>query len=465
MFPNSSKLRTLIDRYSGHIPRYTSYPTAVEFNTQVNPASWEKALQKEFLGSEAKKEIALYAHIPFCHSLCYYCACNKKIVQDDSLVSSYLEALSIEIKKYRSLVGENYKVNQLHWGGGTPNFLSQTASEDLFSFFSDSFPCFSKDADISVEVDPRTLEPSHIETYKRLGFNRISAGVQDFNIDVQKAINRIQPYEQTRDMCEHARSLGFSSINLDLIYGLPNQDETTFSDTIEKVIELRPNRIALYGYAHVTWKNKSQKSLQRHLLPKPETRINLFLLALKALNDAGYIYIGMDHFALPDDSLSKALNSGKLNRNFMGYSTHKDVSVLGVGVSSISSIPWVIAQNSLDLEAYQKQAINNDFPVQRGIARTSDDRLRGDLIESILCGGVVKKKEFERKWGINFNEYFSSGLSKLEHLADDNLVTFSDSTIQVTKLGRLFMRNIASQFDAYLDVHKNSDKKTFSQSL
>jgi oxygen-independent coproporphyrinogen-3 oxidase len=300
------ELRRLVESYSTAVPRYTSYPTAVEFHSGVGATDWAQQCVQDSARYGATTSVALYVHVPFCHSLCYFCACNKKIVKDDSEVGPYLEAVGAEVRTYGEILRTSPALQQLHWGGGTPNFLSPTATEELFGLCREVFPEATANADISVEIDPRTVTPAHLETYRRLGFTRVSAGVQDFCLDVQEAINRVQPYELTKEICDGVRSLGFSGLNLDLIYGLPEQTEATFADTIEKVLTIRPDRIALYGYAHVTWKKKVQRSLERHSLPSPDTRIRLFLQALGSLTRAGYVYIGMDHFALPDDSLSLA---------------------------------------------------------------------------------------------------------------------------------------------------------------
>lgn len=453
-------LRDLIEKYHESIPRYTSYPTAVEFNTGVNSQTWEKALIDEF--SLAPKNIALYLHIPFCHSLCYYCACNKIIARDDSQVRPYLEALKGELNAYSSILKKISEVTQFHWGGGTPNFLSTRHSKELFSSFKSAIPKFAKNADISIEIDPRSITSEHLETYRELGFNRISAGVQDFNPQVQEAINRIQSYKETFKTCQEARELGFGSINLDLIYGLPKQTIESFNDTIKKVLTIRPDRIALYGYAHVTWKKKAQKSLQKHDLPSPETRINLFLTALELLTKAGYIYIGMDHFALPEDSLTTSLNSGKLNRNFMGYSTHKNSDVLGFGVSSISSIPRMLAQNTTELDSYIQ---NKGFNISRGKERNLEDNIRAEIIEGILCTGLVDILEISNKWSINFNSKFENEILKLKKLEVDGLLEIDRDRIKVTDSGRLFMRNIASVFDQYLEQHRQSSENRFSKSI
>ena len=461
--PQSSVLRALVVKYSTAVPRYTSYPTAVEFTPEVDAEVWREHLQID--ANSLGQTAALYVHVPFCQSLCYFCACNKKIVRDDSGVAPYLSALAAELSTYRQELDSVPALQQLHWGGGTPNFLSVGATEELFRLCSLYFPDRARNFDASVEIDPRTITVKHLETYRSLGVSRISAGVQDFCPRVQKAINRIQPYEQTKEVCDVVRSLGFSGLNLDLIYGLPEQTEISFADTVEKLLSLRPDRIALYGYAHVTWKKKVQKTLERSALPDPELRIQLFLTALKHLTDAGYIYIGMDHFALPDDSLSKALENGTLNRNFMGYTTNRGSNVLGIGVSSVSSIPTALAQNTARLDEYIERAQSGDFAIDRGVVRSMEDRIRAELIEDVLCQGVIKIPEFEERWGISFRTMFCSELLRLSDFESDGLLRVSESAIRVEPLGRLFLRNIASVFDSFLAQHRTSSKPVFSQSV
>ena len=457
-------MEDLISKYSNSTPRYTSYPTAVEFNNSVDSKLWCSELAKQFNSTQPPQPISLYVHIPFCHSLCYFCACNKKIAQNDAGVRPYLKALSKEISSCRGQIKSSTSLVQLHWGGGTPNFLSADASSELYETCAENFST-SPDADISIEIDPRTITNSHLDAYQALGFNRVSAGVQDFSPVVQKTINRIQPYEQTKEVCDEIRQRGFSGLNIDLIYGLPEQNITSFSKTIEQLLTIRPDRIALYGYAHVTWKKKVQRSLERHKLPSPQQRINLFMTALDSLLEAGYCYIGMDHFALPEDPLTKALRNGTLNRNFMGYSTHRGASVLGVGVSAVSSLPEILAQNNVDIELYQEQVERCGFATHRGVVRTEEDRLRAAIIEHILCSGRLDIESLEAEWEINFYRKFAHIIPILKQLQDDELIRLESDYIEVSETGRFFLRNIASTFDAYLPQHRHSASKVFSQSI
>lgn len=457
-------IKTLIQKYSKNIPRYTSYPTAVEFNNTVSNETLRETISKEF--SQAKDlPISLYTHIPFCHSLCYFCACNKVIPKDRNIVGDYLQALNQEVLNFSEIMPKNLIVEQFHWGGGTPNFLTPKESKELFNQIIKYFPNFSKNSDISIEVDPRTTSLEHIKTYSELGFNRISMGVQDFDASVQKAINRLQTYEDTYKLCSDSRNLGLKNINIDLIYGLPEQDLKTFEKTIEQVLKIRPNRIALYGYAHVTWKQKVQKSFNKLNLPGPETRISLFLLALEMLKDSGYVHIGMDHFSLSNDELAIARINQKLNRNFMGYSTHKDLSILGFGASAVSTFKSLLCMNQPSITEYQKEIISNSFAVYKGIKRNLTDQIVASTIESILCHGEITKSKIESEWGIVFDNFFEKSLQKLLELENDGLVSICHEKISVSEIGKLFLRNIASCFDQYLETHETANITKFSQSV
>ena len=459
----------LIAKYAVSGPRYTSYPTAVEFTNSFTKADWLSCLAEEFAAGSSAGGVSLYVHLPFCKSLCYFCACNKVITKDRSVTGPYLAALDREFELYQrnfesAGVSQVPAAGQFHWGGGTPNFLTPEEMKLVFRSAVDRFNLAS-DADVSIEVDPRTTTNDQVEVLAELGFNRISLGVQDFDPAVQEAINRVQSVECTEQVVEWARSAGFGSVNIDLIYGLPLQHPANFRRTIDQVMAIRPERIALYGYAHVTWLTKVQRTLEREHLPSPQERIGLFLDAVDQLTAAGYVHIGMDHFALPGDGLSLALASGSLNRNFMGYSTIRGSRLLGFGASSISSLGNSFAQNTKDITEYQNKMAAGEFAVERGLARSYDDQLRGDLIELLMCQGRISINDFENKWRIDFFKYFAASATELEVLMADGLVAFDRQTITVTPLGRFFQRNIAMIFDAYLTQHRSGPKKVFSQAL
>lgn len=458
------KLKELINKYSVATPRYTSYPTAIEFSPMVTNGDVVSIIESE-LNVKSKPKLSLYLHVPFCKSLCYFCACNKVIVKDRLGVRSYVDAVKREILTYKEVIRDDAIVEQFHWGGGSPNFLEPDECEELFSSFSDAFSRVGDEADISIEIDPRAVSLAKLETYRKLGFNRVSLGVQDFALNVQEVINRIQSFEDTNSTCEMVRALGFGSINLDLIYGLPNQTEQSFRDTLGKVLSIRPDRIALYGYAHVTWRTKVQNSFNKFNLPSPEERINLFLLALATLMDAGYVYIGMDHFALPTDELTIAQSSGTIKRNFMGYSTHQGSSLLGFGPSSVSTYEGLLVQNEGDLEKYKNRTVSEGLAISKGIQRSIEDRIRAFVIEELLCYGELSFRKFNAFWNLDFLIYFDQEHYSLVLLERDELLEISSSQIKITEVGRLFMRNIVSVFDSYLQQHLSGEKQVFSQSI
>lgn len=456
----------LVRKFSGSGPRYTSYPTAVEFGPAVQNREWKELLARDCELQSGTGASSLYFHIPFCHELCYFCACNRVVTRKEEVVPPYLEAVKQELQTYRSLVpASKLPIEQIHWGGGSPNYLRPAQMEELHLAALDVFPNVTPDADISIELDPRTTSIEQIRMLAKLGFNRLSLGVQDFDPIVQEAVNRIQSFEQTWELCQAGRSEGFSGVNIDLIYGLPNQTVAGFRKTIEKILEIKPDRIALYGYAHVTWIRKTQKALERGVLPAPDDRIEIFLEGVKAFSAAGYEYIGLDHFALPQDALSAALKKGRLNRNFMGYTTHKGVRILGFGVSSISSLAGGFAQNKKEVAEYQKGIAGTGLAVERGLVRSEEDCLRWDIIERIMCEGVLDLARLEEQWKIDFFAHFTEPLEKLKPYMDEGLLQITKDSLRLTAVGRLFARNIAMAFDAYLDKHRAAAKPVFSQAV
>lgn len=460
-----SSIRKLIEKYSGQCPRYTSYPTAVEFAASFGPAQWHNSLEQDSKSLSPTDTHSIYVHLPFCPSLCYFCACNKIITQDRSRVAPYLQTLIREFDQVRDVIGSNISLEQIHWGGGTPNYLTPEEMIELHEATLARFPGVRPGADVSIEIDPRTLRREHLVALRALGFTRVSFGVQDFNPEVQAAVNRIQPFEMTRDVCDWSRELGFAGINVDLIYGLPGQTLEGFADTLVKVGLLRPDRIALYGYAHVTWITKAQKALERVHLPTPSERISLLLLALERLGDLGYEHIGLDHFALPTDSLTQARDSGKLNRNFMGYTTHRGARILGFGVSAISSLPGAFSQNAKDLVGYGAAINRGEFSTERGLTRTAEDQVRGEIIDRLLSLGRFDVKLARAVEGIDPAAIFAQALPILGGYAEDGMVELSADSVVLTPLGRLFGRNIASTFDAYLLQHRQGERKVFSQAV
>ncbi len=460
----------LIRKYAISGPRYTSYPTAVELKPSFGIEQWLAALCHEWNRSperweEAQRPISLYFHIPFCQTLCFFCACNKIVTHNTAVVPPYLVALKREIRFYADTLDTTVPVCQLHWGGGSPNYLSPKQMEELFGSITEAFPNLRPDADVSIELDPRTTSKEQLRTLRRLGFNRMSMGVQDFDPQVQRAINRVQPYAMTKELVDECRSLGFESVSIDLVYGLPDQTQAGFSDTLQKVAEINPDRIALYGYAHVTWLTEAQKALEKRHLPTPEERLALLSEAVAFFSGQGYRYIGMDHFARPGDSLAQALDSGALNRNFMGYTTHRGARLLALGASSISMLPGAMAQNTKDVEAYQRVVQEHGCAVDRGLLRSHEDQVRGEVIENLLCLGHVSFAEIERRYDLVFAEAFATELARVEPFLADSLVEKDQQGIRLTMLGRFFMRNVAMIFDQYLPQHRGDAKPMFSQAV
>lgn len=457
-------IEALVAKYTGQGPRYTSYPTAVELSPSVTDAEWERFLTEDFSGTNDRR-LSLYFHIPFCKSLCYFCACHKVIPQNRDVVAPYLDAMKREIELSRSILGGEARVDQLHWGGGSPNFLNSKEASSLLSEVSAAFSLDFENGDISLEVDPRTTELEMISCYRSLGFNRISFGVQDLDPRVQLAIHRTQSSDVVERLVERSRAEGFKSINFDLIYGLPEQTAQSFSETIRRVIELRPDRLALYGYAHVTWIRKTQKTFEKANLPDPGMRLELFLSAREALLQAGYRHIGLDHFALPDDSLSVAALNGDLHRNFMGYTSKKRERLLAFGASAISQFPGMMVQNHRELQAYRERICAGRLPIERGLFRTPDDRRRGMIIDSILCRGMIDVSEWERLWQDDFQAAFRDAQDSLSHFESDGIVERSGNRIVLTETGRLFSRNVAMAFDAHLPARLRQTAKVFSSTV
>jgi len=449
-----------LEKYNRPGPRYTSYPTAPVWKDDFGPEDFEKYCAR---AEERATPVSLYMHIPFCESLCLFCACNVSIQKDKSVAIPYLETLKREISHVATQVSKKRPVIQFHWGGGTPTYLLPAQMEDLFGHTRERFH-FAPDAEIGIEVDPRVTNRAHFETLRKLGFNRLSMGVQDFEHKVQETIHRVQPYEMTRDLILTARELGFESVNVDLIYGLPYQTADSFKATIEKTLTLEPDRIAMFSYAHVPWLKKQQGSFETHL-PEGMEKFRIFRAGLEGFLNAGYHYIGMDHFAKPGDELSVAQRNRTLHRNFQGYTTKAGADLYGMGVSAISSIGEAYAQNRREVPAYQSAVASRGIATMRGYRLSEDDRLRRDVIGRLLCHTVIPKHEVEREFSIAFDEYFAPELGRLEQLQEEGLVTLSNNEIRVAPLGRIFIRNVAMTFDRYLHEQQMDQRPLFSKTL
>lgn len=440
---------TLIRRYDCQGPRYTSYPTAVQFHAGFDEQSYRRGALLSNAGTP--RPLSMYVHVPFCAKPCFYCGCNKIITRNPVHAEEYLRRLHREIELQSGLFARRRTVLQLHFGGGTPTYLSMEQLGGLFEQLDRHFSIDrSRQREFSIEIDPRTLGASTLSDLARLGFNRLSLGVQDFDPRVQRAVNRVQSAEQIAECMTQARALEYRSVSFDLIYGLPLQTIESFGQTLDTVVRMRPDRIAAYGYAHMPRLFKAQRAIRADQLPDAETRLQLLALTVERLTDAGYVYIGMDHFALPDDDLARAMRDGSLHRNFQGYSTHGDCDLIGLGVSAIGAVGNSYSQNRKDLSGYYAALDRGRLPVERGIALSMDDVLRREVIQRLMCKGELCMSEIERRYALDFTDYFTNELVALDALAADELIAREPDKIHVTERGRALLRTIAMVFDAYL---------------
>jgi oxygen-independent coproporphyrinogen-3 oxidase len=443
----------LAAKYASAGPRYTSYPTAPQFRGDF---PLDQYLSWQGRDSDHKREpLSLYVHLPFCHDICYYCACNKIVTREKGVARSYLDRLEREIAMQAEIVGNRRPITQMHWGGGTPTYLDNAEITELMHILASHFRLLDKGyREYSIEIDPRTVEISSIALLKGVGFNRISLGIQDFDPLVQKTVNRIQPYNEISRLVDSVRAHGFRSLSFDLIYGLPHQDRFTIEETLRKVISLRPDRIACYNYAHLPERFPSQRAIDRLTLPEPEEKLLLQQIISHTLQEAGYLHIGMDHYVLPDDELAVAQREGRLQRNFQGYSLHMADDLLGLGVSAISHIGDFYLQNERDINRYYELVDNGELPSNRGCKVTSDDKLRRHIIMSLISDLKLDVPECNRQFGVDFQHEFQGELQELERMVQDGLLKVSPEAITVTGRGRPFLRNICMPFDAYLKDHK-----------
>jgi len=444
----------LIHRFDVSGPRYTSYPTADRFVEAFSVADYTQALKQRRTGAAAMTlPLSLYVHIPFCESLCYYCACNKIITKHHDRAAPYLRYLSREVDLHTAILGLGQSVTQLHLGGGSPTFLTDDELRELMDMLRRNFT-LEVGGEYSIEVDPRTIDASRLDTLAELGFNRLSFGIQDFDPEVQKSVHRVQPAEQVFALAAAARERGFESINADLIYGLPLQTPESFARTVAQVIELRPERIALYAYAHLPERFKPQRRIATVEIPSGGAKVAMLARSMASFIAAGYVYVGMDHFALPTDSLAIAKRQGRLHRNFQGYSTQPDCDLIGLGVSSIGRIGATYSQNAKTLEEYYDYLDQGRFAVVRGLALSRDDLLRRAVIMGLMCQGQVLFESIELAHLIEFRKYFAAEMENLKKLADQGLVSIDDTGIQVTEMGWFFVRGVAMVFDRYLQTDR-----------
>ena len=446
----------LLQRFDIPGPRYTSYPTADRFVEAFGESQYQDALsQRQHSARSHAFPLSVYVHIPFCTSLCYYCACNKIITHQYAKALSYLESLRQELALLSPYLGQGNKVSQLHLGGGTPTYLRDPELKSLMKMLGETFS-WQQGGEYSIEVDPRTVDSHRLGTLKELGFNRLSLGVQDFDPTVQQAVHREQSFLQVEALMRQAAVLGFSSVNLDLIYGLPKQTQSSWTQTMQSVVQLRPERIALYAYAHLPARFKPQRHIVADDIPSAEMKTDMLTIALAQLQAAGYVYIGMDHFALPEDALAIAKRQGRLHRNFQGYTTQPDCDLIGLGVSAIGNIGASYQQNVKSLADYQDTLAQGRLPVERGIALSRDDLLRRHVIMAIMCQGYVSYESVELSHLINFKQYFRAELEQLEAIQAQGLVKLNGVGLEVTADGWFVVRAIAMVFDRYLqhDQHR-----------
>nr|WP_315476445.1 oxygen-independent coproporphyrinogen III oxidase [uncultured Undibacterium sp.] len=438
----------LIRRFDSLGPRYTSYPTADRFHTDFNETAYIQYLEQRNQAVN-KPPLSLYIHIPFCASLCYYCACNKVITKDRSKSAIYLSYLARELQLVKQHLSTRETISQLHLGGGTPTFLSEDEMRGLMTMLRDNFD-FAADAEISIEIDPRTVTAETLQLLADVGFNRTSLGVQDFDEQVQIAVHRIQPYDMVEKCITQSREVGFQSINFDLIYGLPKQSLESFSRTLDQVIALSPARIALYNYAHLPTRFKPQRRINEADLPSAEQRLQIFLMSLRRLLAEGYVYIGLDHFAKPDDSLALAVKDKSLHRNFQGYTTRADCDLIALGLSSIGKIGASYVQNLRTLDEYYAALDQNKLPVEKGFHLNADDLLRREIIMDLMCSTKLDIPSIEKTYDIKFEEYFASELARVRTYVDEGLMSIDKSAVSVTAKGRMFVRAFSMVFDQYL---------------
>jgi len=446
----------LIKRYDKAGPRYTSYPTAVQFGDEYTADTYKKFAEKS---NQSAQSLSLYFHIPFCDTVCFYCGCNKVVTKDRSKAAPYLERVYKEIEMQAKLFDHSRKVDQLHWGGGTPTFISHDEMRELMAVTRKHFNLHDDDSgEYSIEIDPREVSRESIKLLRELGFNRMSLGVQDFNPAVQKAVNRIQSREETLAALTAAREENFKSISVDLIYGLPLQTVESFDQTLDELIEISPDRVSVFNYAHLPERFKPQRRINEDELPPASAKLEIFKHCMEKLTNAGYVYIGMDHFAKPDDELTIAQNNGKLYRNFQGYATHADCDLVGIGITSIGTIANSFAQNVRTMDEYFAKIDKGELAIFRGVEIDHDDLIRREAIMQLICHFKLNFADVEQRFNIDFKDYFSAELERYKTMVDDGLITMDQQSIEVTSRGRLLIRNICMVFDRYIKPDEKTER-------
>jgi len=449
----------LIAKYDQSGPRYTSYPTAVQFHEGFDEAAYRRVVRES---NASGSPLSLYFHIPFCDTICFYCACNKVATKDRSMAADYLARVYEELRMQSELIDPSRVVTQLHWGGGTPTFISHDEMRELVAQTRRYFTLLDDDSgEYSIEIDPREAQGDTVKLLRELGFNRMSLGVQDFDERVQKAVNRIQTKQETLSVLQAARDEGFRSISIDLIYGLPFQSVESFAKTLDQILEVDPDRLSVFNYAHLPERFKPQRRINESELPEAQVKLDILQMTIDKLSSAGYVYIGMDHFAKPGDELVKAQENGTLYRNFQGYSTHSDCDLLGIGVTSIGMVGPCYAQNMRSLDEYYQRIDSGHLPIFKGVELSRDDLIRRDVITRLICHFNLQMADVESQWKIDFRDYFADALNRLAGMQADGLVEIGETAIRVPPKGRLLIRNICMQFDAYLN--SQAAKGSFSK--
>lgn len=456
----------LLNQYNQPLPRYTSYPPATELSTDFDPNAFTAAIA---VGNHKQTPLSLYCHIPFCETPCYFCGCNTIITQRKEVAEPYLRYLARQIQQVASLVDGDRRVYQLHWGGGTPNYLDQGQVEFLWNQLNHHFH-LADSAEVSIEINPRYVDREYILFLRQLGFNRISFGIQDFNPTVQAAINRVQPEAMLFDVMAWIQEAGFESVNVDLIYGLPFQTPTTFEETVQKTLKLDPDRIAVFNFAYVPWLKPVQKRMPESALPSPAEKLEILQSTIAQLTHHGYVFIGMDHFAKPNDELTIAQQAGQLHRNFQGYTTQPESDLLGFGMTSISMLQDVYLQNHKRLKDFYRAIDAHTLPIEKGVRLSKDDLIRRTVIMELMCQFQLSVPDLEAKYHLgfdcDFNDYFAPALPQLDALEADGLIKRWSDGIEVTPIGRLLIRNIAAVFDTYLSDRTSAlTTKTFSKAI
>ena len=447
-------------KYSKPGPRYTSYPTALEFKDDFKYDAYIKKLESQ----ESKRPLSLYFHLPFCKNACYFCGCNVVFTSKEDKMVRYIDYLKRELKILSQHLDMKRNVIQMHFGGGTPTFFSASQLDEIISEIKSYFPNFVEDAEISCEIDPRHINEAQMQVMASHGFNRVSFGIQDFNEKVQVAVHRLQPYDVTKDAMDLARKYNMHSVNVDLIYGLPFQTLETFKETLSLALTLNPDRFAVFNYAHVPWLKKTMRKIDETTLPRPDEKLQIMQYTIDFLTKNGYKMIGMDHFAKPEDELFKAIEKGELHRNFQGYTTKGGADLIGVGLTSIGEGVDYYAQNFKDMPSYESAIDAGKLPFERGVLLNEDDMIRQYVIMELMSNFKLDIKRFEKLYNINFKEYFADAIEALEPFVEEGLITIDDEKIECSETGTLLIRNIAMPFDAYMKKHASSSK-TFSKTV